>query len=134
MGNQDYNNYLRSKEWKEKRKVALDRAHHRCQLCNSPKFLEVHHRTYERFGDELPEDLTVLCQDCHRKFEKAKRQPKHYFNKRKVEPRKIDWKAVDLLYDEKKQILAEMSIAPYSRYKQLKKYLFDVNKEIKKLL
>ena len=27
--------------------------------------LEVHHRTYERLGEELASDLTVLCNRCH---------------------------------------------------------------------
>jgi hypothetical protein len=28
--------------------------------------LEVHHRTYTRLGFEIPEDITVLCDDCHK--------------------------------------------------------------------
>lgn len=27
--------------------------------------LEVHHRTYERLGNERPEDLVALCWCCH---------------------------------------------------------------------
>jgi hypothetical protein len=27
--------------------------------------LEAHHRTYEHMGDEMPEDITVLCHNCH---------------------------------------------------------------------
>jgi replicative DNA helicase len=30
--------------------------------------LEVHHRTYERIGQERSEDLTVLCDVCHGLF------------------------------------------------------------------
>lgn len=30
--------------------------------------LDVHHRTYERLGNESPDDLTVLCRDCHKLF------------------------------------------------------------------
>jgi hypothetical protein len=33
-----------------------------------PDDLEAHHRTYERRGEELPEDLTALCPTCHRWF------------------------------------------------------------------
>jgi 5-methylcytosine-specific restriction endonuclease McrA len=29
--------------------------------------LHVHHKTYARFRKELPEDLEVLCADCHMK-------------------------------------------------------------------
>lgn len=64
-----YAEYLRSEVWQEKRAAALDRANHACQLCNRTKNLHVHHRTYERIGgDELPEDLTVLCATCHEHF------------------------------------------------------------------
>jgi hypothetical protein len=60
-----YGAYLRSEHWKSVRAAALERAGHRCQLCNSPDRLEVHHRTYERRGRERPTDVTVLCDECH---------------------------------------------------------------------
>ena len=43
-------------------------ADYRCQVCNSPHDLHVHHRTYERVGHEDPADLTVLCMWCHDLF------------------------------------------------------------------
>lgn len=56
-------------EWKEARRRALKRAGFACQLCNSKdKTLNVHHRTYERRGNEQNNDIIVLCEDCHRKF------------------------------------------------------------------
>lgn len=70
----EYKAYLASPLWQEKRKVALERAEHRCQLCNRTKQLDVHHRTYERFGgEELPGDLTVLCRGCHEHFHDGRR-------------------------------------------------------------
>jgi 5-methylcytosine-specific restriction endonuclease McrA len=63
-----YRAYLRTDHWIKTREEALDRALHRCALCNTDSNLHVHHRTYERLGAELPSDLTVLCADCHRKF------------------------------------------------------------------
>ena len=79
-----YVDYLKSPEWRERRKQALDWARNACQLCNSPKEpLNVHHRTYDRLGAELPADLVVLCKDCHEKFheptpemERPKKSPK----------------------------------------------------------
>ncbi len=65
-----YSEYLRSKHWQETRKGALERAHNRCQLCNSPDNLHVHHRTYENIGKENPEDLIALCRGCHYLFHK----------------------------------------------------------------
>lgn len=63
-----YEEYLKTPEWQERRKKALAYAKHRCQVCNSKDNLNVHHRTYERLGEELPSDLTVLCYECHRLF------------------------------------------------------------------
>jgi replicative DNA helicase len=63
-----YREYLLSDHWKCVRDQALERAWHRCQVCNSPDVLDVHHRTYERIGREQPEDLTVLCDRCHSLF------------------------------------------------------------------
>lgn len=64
----EYERYLQSDGWKEKRERALGRAERRCQLCYSPDDLEVHHRTYERLGHERDMDLTVLCGACHGVF------------------------------------------------------------------
>jgi biotin operon repressor len=60
--------YLRSAHWAETREAALERAEHRCQVCNGGDRLDVHHRTYERLGAEEPADLTVLCRRCHELF------------------------------------------------------------------
>jgi hypothetical protein len=60
-----YRQYLLTPEWAERRRVTIIRAGHRCQVCNKPGSLDVHHRTYVRRGDELPADLTVLCDGCH---------------------------------------------------------------------
>jgi hypothetical protein len=59
---------LDSPQWKARRKVELDRAGHRCQACNASGddiVLDVHHRTYDRVGNEGPADLIVLCRKCH---------------------------------------------------------------------
>jgi 5-methylcytosine-specific restriction endonuclease McrA len=72
-----YRKYLSTPEWKATRAEALKRAGHRCQTCNTPATienrLEVHHRTYARRGNELPQDLTVLCQACHILIHKHRR-------------------------------------------------------------
>jgi hypothetical protein len=42
----------------------------RCQLCNSDKYLNTHHRNYKNKGIEYKNihELTVLCNKCHSKF------------------------------------------------------------------
>ena len=65
-----YHAYLETDAWQERREAALNRACHRCQVCNSGRSLDVHHRTYARLGQELEADLTVLCRGCHDLFHK----------------------------------------------------------------
>lgn len=77
----DYHEYIKSSEWKRKRKLALQNANWKCEKCDSysfrGRFLEVHHKTYANLGDEPLEDLIVLCNTCHpvedsrRKYNKA---------------------------------------------------------------
>jgi hypothetical protein len=65
-----YDRYLKTFHWMVTRDRALERAGKRCQVCNAGGLLDVHHRTYERRGAELPEDLIVLCRSCHETFHK----------------------------------------------------------------
>ncbi|NEZ63013.1 HNH endonuclease [Leptolyngbyaceae cyanobacterium CCMR0082] len=66
-----YTTYLKTFHWQMKRREAFKSAGRSCQICNCrhhPGGLTVHHRTYERVGEELPEDLIVMCRDCHDLF------------------------------------------------------------------
>jgi 5-methylcytosine-specific restriction endonuclease McrA len=56
-------------EWKTRRAATLARAGYRCQVCGEHDVrLDVHHNTYERYGDEVTFDLVVLCDRCHELF------------------------------------------------------------------
>jgi 5-methylcytosine-specific restriction endonuclease McrA len=56
-------------EWQARRVAALARGGYRCQTCGeNDARLEVHHNTYERYGDESFNDLIVLCARCHQLF------------------------------------------------------------------
>ncbi len=75
---QSYQDYLESGRWKHKRDQARERAGHRCQVCNAKgPILDTHHRTYERIGNELPEDLIVLCRPCHDTFHEQRKLARH---------------------------------------------------------
>jgi len=64
-----YEEYLQTPHWKRRREDRLRAAGRRCQLCNRGSgTLNVHHRTYERLGEELDGDLIVLCRSCHSTF------------------------------------------------------------------
>lgn len=73
----DYKSYLQSPEWKTRATAAKERAGYRCQLCNRSSkqvTLNVHHRTYAHLGNETPDDLTVLCEDCHELYEEHRKK------------------------------------------------------------
>lgn len=68
-GYSSYQAYLNSPHWKKIRLEALDRADWRCMLCNTCAGpLHVHHRTYDRIGNEDPTDVIVLCSTHHGMF------------------------------------------------------------------
>lgn len=60
-----YRQYLRTREWQRKRRVALKIAGYACRMCGATERLQVHHKTYERRGAEKMSDLVVLCDGCH---------------------------------------------------------------------
>lgn len=68
-----YRDYLLTPEWQATRKRILERDEYRCQICNSPHRLNVHHRDYSRRGYENDTDLTTLCQGCHQVFHENSR-------------------------------------------------------------
>jgi 5-methylcytosine-specific restriction endonuclease McrA len=69
-----YEKYLFTPEWNERRQAALKKASYRCQVCNSPDWLDVHHRHYgSPRGQERVSDLTVLCRGHHQLFERFKK-------------------------------------------------------------
>lgn len=67
-GIQKHDARIHSPEWEAMSRRAKERAGFRCQVCNSPRRLETHHRTYERLGHERDDDLIVLCHECHGLF------------------------------------------------------------------
>lgn len=71
--------YLLSLHWKAFRKLALEAQRERlgrncCERCPKdtnkklPNELHVHHLTYERLGNELIEDVEIVCRECHDKI------------------------------------------------------------------
>jgi len=62
-----YETYISSPEWREK---ALECKHKRfwvCALCGG-KADHAHHNSYKNLGDEMPHELTPLCDSCHKDF------------------------------------------------------------------
>lgn len=66
----NYNQYLRSDHWKNKRKEVISKQGNKCRICGSVKELNIHHRRYYNYGESLLYKeknafLLPLCNDCH---------------------------------------------------------------------
>lgn len=64
LGQRRYRRYLALPEWQARRRMFLA-AHPACADCGVTA-TQVHHRSYERVGDERDDDLEGLCGGCHR--------------------------------------------------------------------
>lgn len=62
-----YADFLRTDYWKQVAQQVKARDSFKCRICNSPRTLDVHHRSYQHRGwDHLHmDDLTTLCRNCH---------------------------------------------------------------------
>ncbi|MFW5962198.1 MAG: hypothetical protein ACOCQR_01105 [bacterium] len=61
-----YDEYLNSKHWKELKKRFKNSPFPKsCSICDEIENLHVHHRYYDRLGEENLSDLTYLCEECH---------------------------------------------------------------------
>ncbi len=66
MTKTEYKEYMQTEHWRDTREAAICRAHDRCQVCGDTEGkLNAHHNTYVNLWDEQPEDLVVLCRECH---------------------------------------------------------------------
>lgn len=62
----DYQNYLNSEEWKDKRRLVLMRDNYNCNDCAN-RAREVHHLTYDNLHTEKEiDDCISLYSRCHR--------------------------------------------------------------------
>lgn len=62
--------FLQSNYWFAVSMTVKSKAGMRCQVCNCPDGIQVHHRDYSNHGREHlnMEDLVVLCSNCHGLF------------------------------------------------------------------
>lgn len=70
----EYENYIHSPKWREKRRQVMERCGGVCEGCKIKKAVQVHHLTYDNFGDELLFQLVGVCADCHGKCHPWKNQ------------------------------------------------------------
>jgi hypothetical protein len=62
---EEYEAYLKSDEWADRRTATLKRAEYVCQVCEHFPATQVHHIHYDRIGGELDSDLLAVCSFCH---------------------------------------------------------------------
>lgn len=60
-----YNAYLRTPEWAERRRLALERDERWCKACGKAQAVQVHHKDYRYVGNEPLWDLESVCIPCH---------------------------------------------------------------------
>lgn len=63
--NAEYHAYLKSPQWRAKRKRLIALRCGRCEICRETDGLQLHHLTYARLFDEHDADLAVVCRGCH---------------------------------------------------------------------
>jgi hypothetical protein len=67
LGYKTYDDYLKSKHWKEIKEQYKDSDFPKeCLVCKDKKYY-LHHRSYVRLGDESLYDFIPLCRSCHYK-------------------------------------------------------------------
>ena len=74
--------YLKSKEWQNKRKAVLKRDNYTCQNCKATGVpLHVHHKSgYDLIPNEPLSCLVTLCADCHKAEHDRHGYPKTYID------------------------------------------------------
>ena len=68
----DYQTYLSSDYWKDKRTSVLTRDNYTCQICGKPAEI-VHHFSYVHIGNEFMFELVSLCRECHKIYHPDKK-------------------------------------------------------------
>lgn len=65
---EEYEKYLQSDAWREKRRLVLNRCGHICECCLQKDAIQVHHVNYKTLFDEVAWDLRGVCITCHKRL------------------------------------------------------------------
>lgn len=81
----NYRRYIRSKQFKEVKKIVEERDGHKCMTCGRTRAdgitLSCHHRCYAHLyegGESEAEDCITVCSICHRAIHSAKKNYQHF--------------------------------------------------------
>lgn len=96
----EYADYINSQKWKTFRLSIIKQRGYKCEKCGADdKIIHAHHLTYERFMNELPEDIQLLCIVCHKNHHKKERKEKSKKlskAKRKIEKHNLNVKEISI--------------------------------------
>ena len=70
----EYTDYIKSDKWRARCNELRAKRGSICERCGSDVWIEVHHLTYDRLGDELDDDLQIVCHACHPQVDKEREQ------------------------------------------------------------
>ena len=74
LGYLSYGAYLRSKHWLQIRGSYMSSTLPKCCFVCGNKRFELHHKTYQRLGEELLADLVPLCRRCHKSTHRVEKE------------------------------------------------------------
>jgi len=68
-----YHQRISSAQWKSLKRKVIEQRGNRCERCAEERVsLALHHLHYRSFGNEQPEDVDLLCRECHTGADKAR--------------------------------------------------------------
>lgn len=74
-----YDQHISSAEWKSLKHKIIEQRGNRCERCGQENAsLELHHVHYHSLGNEKPEDVELLCSECHSKADETRRPKRNY--------------------------------------------------------
>ena len=94
LGYKSYKEYLQSQHWlvtkdyfySHSQRILMMRRSGGicCEFCRTKGKVNLHHKTYERLGNERCTDLIILCDDCHQQIHDLPRNIKLPHRTRKL--------------------------------------------------
>lgn len=72
-----YTTYINSKVWERRRNDFWKKHSRRCAVCDTAKFIHLHHMDYSSMGNEPDEHLVALCKEHHAQYHKENGVSRH---------------------------------------------------------
>jgi hypothetical protein len=69
---QRYFERVRSPEWRGLKAHLMRYRGNRCERCGDYVPLELHHKSYDRLGNERASDLELVCRACHQEADRER--------------------------------------------------------------